>query len=66
MRVISGEKRGLRLTAPKGMMTRPTEDRIKENIFNALGIVKHEPVCDLFAGSGNFSLQISILYSHLS
>lgn len=57
MRVISGEKRGLRLTAPKGTMTRPTEDRIKESIFNALGIVKHEPVCDLFAGSGQIGIE---------
>jgi len=37
LRVISGSKKGHRLKAPKGKDTRPTEDRIKESLFNILG-----------------------------
>ena len=58
MRVISGEKRGLRLTAPKGTMTRPTEDRIKESIFNSLfSIEEGSKVLDLFAGTGGMGIE---------
>ena len=34
MRIIAGSRKGSKLFAPKGESTRPTEDRIKENIFN--------------------------------
>lgn len=36
MRIIAGEFRGRRLKSPKGMLTRPTLDRIRETIFNVL------------------------------
>lgn len=53
MRVISGRAGGIRLNAPKGLETRPTEDRIKENVFNILGqSFGGEIVLDLFCGSG--------------
>ena len=36
MRVISGSARGLHLKELKGMETRPTTDRVKEGMFNAI------------------------------
>ena len=36
MRVVAGEFRGRRLTAPASPSTRPTTDRVREAIFNAL------------------------------
>lgn len=58
MRVISGENRGTKLAAPPGLNTRPTDDRLKENIFNLIGIVeKDTKVLDLFAGSGQIGIE---------
>ncbi len=64
MRVISGRYRGLRLSAPPGMSTRPLTDQIKETIFNILGSrlatpgeVPEVDVLDLFAGSGSFGIE---------
>lgn len=53
MRVISGTRRGLKLKAPQGLDTRPTEDRVKESVYNILGQNFHGAVVlDLFCGSG--------------
>ncbi len=53
MRIISGNRRGLKLIAPKGLDTRPTEDRVKESVFNILGQNFFDvTVLDLFCGSG--------------
>lgn len=58
MRIISGTCKGHRLASLKGRQTRPTQDRIREAIFNIL-----EPkgpfhqVADLFAGSGALGLE---------
>lgn len=58
MRVISGEKKGFKLKAPKGKDTRPTEDRIKESMFNILkNINDNSLVLDLFAGSGSIGIE---------
>lgn len=58
MRVISGKYRGLKLSAPKGLTTRPTDDMLKENIFNLIGQIKKETrVLDLFAGSGQIGIE---------
>ncbi|MDO5714250.1 MAG: 16S rRNA (guanine(966)-N(2))-methyltransferase RsmD [Tissierellia bacterium] len=58
MRIISGSRRGLQLKAPKGECTRPSEDRIKENMFNLLGpIQQNTRVLDCFAGSGALGLE---------
>lgn len=58
MRVISGEIKGHRLLAPKGKNTRPTEDRIKESIFNILMPLKADSiVLDLFSGSGQIGIE---------
>lgn len=58
MRIISGSRKGLRLKGPKGNETRPTEDRIKESLFNILFDISSEDlVLDLFAGSGSVGLE---------
>ncbi len=58
MRVIAGEARRLRLVTPDGKDTRPTQDRIKETLFN---IIQTEvPGCvfiDLCAGSGGIGIE---------
>lgn len=58
MRIITGSAKGSRLKAPKGLMTRPTADRVKESMFNILGsAVRDARVLDLFAGTGNLGLE---------
>jgi 16S rRNA (guanine966-N2)-methyltransferase len=59
MRVIAGKYKKRKLTTLDGIeITRPTSDRIKENIFNILQenlLDKH--VLDLFAGSGALGIE---------
>ena len=58
MRIIAGEARGRKIEAPSGRNTRPTLDRVRENLFNMLqGNVVGSVVLDLFAGSGALSLE---------
>ena len=60
MRVVSGTARGLRLIAPAGNSTRPTPDRVREAVFNALyslGGVQGATVLDLFAGTGAMGIE---------
>lgn len=58
MRVISGSAKSLKLKTIEGMETRPTQDRIKETLFNM--IQYHVAGClflDLFAGSGGIGIE---------
>ncbi len=58
MRVIAGAAKGRRLKTIKGLDTRPTTDRIKENLFNILGHrVQGSRFLDLFAGSGAIGIE---------
>jgi len=59
VRVISGTRKGHKLKSPiKGDSIRPTEDRIKESLFNILGIIKRDSiVLDLFSGSGSIGIE---------
>lgn len=58
MRVISGTRKGHKLKAPKGMNVRPTEDKIKESLFNILRNIRMDAVVlDLFAGSGSIGIE---------
>ena len=58
MRIIAGEMRGRTLYAPAGMDTRPTQDKVRESIFNILRFdVQDARVLDLFAGSGALALE---------
>ena len=42
---------------PKGAQIRPTQDRVREAIFNILADVNGKRVLDLFAGSGAYGLE---------
>ena len=57
MRIIAGSRRGHRIEAPKGLATRPTSDRVRENAFNLIGPVDGASALDLFAGSGAMGLE---------
>ena len=58
MRVIAGAARRTVLSAPKGQSTRPTADRIKENLFNILAPdVPGARFLDLFCGSGAIGIE---------
>ncbi len=58
MRVISGTARGISLNAPEGMGTRPTTDRVKENLFNMIQReIRDKAVLDLFSGSGALAIE---------
>ena len=58
IRIVGGQARGRRLVAPKGLATRPTGERVREALFNMLGIeVESATVLDLYAGSGALALE---------
>ncbi len=58
MRIIAGEARGRKIEAPSGLHTRPTLDRVRENLFNMIQYeVPGSCVLDLFAGSGALSFE---------
>ncbi len=61
MRIIAGQWRGRKITAPPGEDTRPTADRTRETLFSMLvsrlGSFEGLSVADLFAGSGALGLE---------
>lgn len=58
MRVIAGKYKSRRLTAPAGMATRPTSDRLRETLFNVVALRVPDSVwLDLFAGSGAVGIE---------
>ncbi len=58
MRVIAGDYRRLILKAPKGDNTRPTQDRIKETLFNMINDKLYDVrFLDLFSGSGGIGIE---------
>ncbi|HVP35951.1 MAG TPA: 16S rRNA (guanine(966)-N(2))-methyltransferase RsmD [Terriglobales bacterium] len=57
MRIISGEKKGVRLFSLKKRKIRPTSDKVKEAIYNILTSVEDKRVLDLFAGSGALGIE---------
>jgi len=57
MRIIAGSRRGQTIHAPRGLDTRPTSDRVRENVFNILGPIEGAKVLDLYAGSGALGLE---------
>lgn len=60
MRVVAGALRGRLFDAPPGLDTRPTTDKVREAVFNALGsldLVRDAAVADLFAGSGGLGIE---------
>ena len=58
MRVIAGTFRSRQLQAPRGLLTRPTSDRLRETLFNVLGPrVVGSRFADLYAGSGAVGIE---------
>lgn len=60
MRVVSGDLRGRRIGAPVSEATRPTTDKVREAVFNALGsldIIDGARVMDLYAGTGAMGIE---------
>jgi 16S rRNA (guanine966-N2)-methyltransferase len=60
VRVVAGSARGRPLVAPAGRDTRPTTDRVREAVFNALtslDAVDGATVLDLFAGTGALGIE---------
>jgi 16S rRNA (guanine966-N2)-methyltransferase len=58
MRVIAGVYRSRLLTAPRGLTTRPTSDRLRETLFNVLSArVQGAVFADLYAGSGAVGIE---------
>jgi len=58
VRIIAGSRKGHRIDAPKGRTTRPTSDRVRENVFNLVAPwLEDAVVLDLFAGSGAMGIE---------
>ena len=58
VRIIGGQARGRTLVAPAGSKTRPTQDYVRESLFNIIRWdVQDARVLDLFAGTGALSLE---------
>jgi len=60
MRIIAGTKRGTKLLSPKGDVSRPIIDRVKESLFNVLysyDMPEGKVVADLFSGVGSMGLE---------
>lgn len=59
-RIIAGSAGGRRIEAPKGDLTRPTSDRVREALFSwldARNVLRGVRVLDLYAGSGALGLE---------
>lgn len=58
MRVIAGTARSLPLKTLEGLQTRPTQDRIKETLFNIIQQgIQGSIFVDLFSGSGAIGIE---------
>ncbi len=58
MRVIAGSRRSLPLKALQGDITRPTNDRYKETLFNTIQREVPDSIfLDLFSGSGGIAIE---------
>lgn len=60
MRIIAGTLRGRKLITPKDQTIRPTSDKIRGALFNALesrGAIRGAIVLDVFCGTGALGLE---------
>ncbi len=60
MRIIAGSKRGMKLLGPKGVISRPIIDRVKESLFSVLckyDLPEGKIVADLFCGVGSLGIE---------
>jgi 16S rRNA (guanine966-N2)-methyltransferase len=57
-RIIAGKAKGMRLFPVPGESTRPITDRVKENLFNIIGVdIIDTSFLDLFGGTGSVGLE---------
>jgi len=57
MRIIGGEFKSRLISMPKVAGIRPTQDKVREAVFNILGDITERRVLELFAGSGAFGME---------
>jgi 16S rRNA (guanine966-N2)-methyltransferase len=57
VRIVAGSRKGHRISAPRGVVTRPTGDRVREAAFSLVGPIEGARVLDVFAGSGAMGLE---------
>lgn len=57
MRIIGGIYRSRLIEMPKGVEIRPTQDKVRQAVFNILRDVNGMTVLELFAGSGAFGIE---------
>ena len=58
MKVVAGLYKGRNIEGYNIEGTRPTQDRVKENLFNIINeSIKGKVVLDLFSGSGNLAIE---------
>jgi 16S rRNA (guanine(966)-N(2))-methyltransferase RsmD len=57
MRITGGQARGKLIAAQKGMLVRPTADRVRESLFDILTAIAGKSFLDIFAGSGIVGLE---------
>ena len=58
VRIITGSKKGKKLTTLEGDATRPTSERIKGAMFSSIQFdIENRRVLDLFAGSGQLGFE---------
>lgn len=58
MRVIAGTHRSRLLVSPRGRVTRPTSDRLRETLFNILAMrIEGCVFADLYAGTGAVGIE---------
>ena len=57
MRIIGGEYKSRSIAMPRGVEMRPTQDKVREALFNILGDITGRKVLELFAGSGAFGIE---------
>ncbi len=58
MRVIAGTAKRMQLKTIEGLDTRPTQDRIKETLYNMIQCELYDAIfIDLFSGSGGIGIE---------
>lgn len=57
MRIIGGLYKSRLIEMPKGADIRPTQDKVRQAVFNILQDVNDMAVLDLFAGSGAYGIE---------
>lgn len=57
MIISSGTKKGQKIKAPPGIKTRPTSSKVRQALFNILGLIEGKIFLDMYAGSGAVGLE---------